>query len=71
MDQLIVTLIPLSLGIFWLWMFWDMTANDALPTCFVTFTNGSNPKLDWTMMFVVFNIFTAIFYYFNEYRHRH
>lgn len=71
MDQLIAALIPLPLGIFWLWMYRDMAANDAVPQCFFTLTNGTNPKLDWTMAFAVFNIFTAIFYYLNEYRSRH
>ncbi len=70
MEQLILILIPLSLLAFWAWMFSDMTKNDNLPHCFITFTNGRNPSFDWTIAFIFLNIFAAIFYYVTEYRKR-
>ena len=70
MFQVILTLLPLPFLLFWAWMFLDMMKNDNLPDCFITFTNGRDPKSDWTMAFVFLNIFTAIFYYSNEYKNR-
>lgn len=74
MDQLIhliVFIVPLVPLMFWLWMLWDMTKNDNLPQCFITFTNGRNPRFDWTFAFVFLSVFAAIFYYVLEYRKRH
>ena len=68
MVQVILTLLPLPLFVFWAWMFSDMTKNDHLPNCFVTFTGGRDPNFDWTVSFVFLNIFAAIFYYSNVYR---
>jgi hypothetical protein len=39
MEQLILLLMPLPLLAFWAWMFSDMTKNDSLALCFITFTN--------------------------------
>jgi hypothetical protein len=72
MGQLILMLIMLLLVVgFWGWMFSDMTKNDNLPPCFITITNGRDPRLDWTFMFFFFNMFTALFYYVTVYRNRH
>jgi amino acid transporter len=67
---LLLTLIPLLLLMFWAWMFSDMMKNDNLPSCFITFTKGSDPKFDWTVVFIFLSIVAAIFYYVNEYRNR-
>lgn len=67
MEQLILALIPLSLVVFWLWMFSAMTKNGNLPQCFLTFTNGRNSSFDWTVAFIFLSIFTAIFYYVTVY----
>ena len=69
MDQLthvIIVCLPLVPLPFWLWMFWDMSSNDHLPHCFLSFTRGSNPTFDWWVVF----IFLSIFYYVNVYRNR-
>jgi len=67
----IILIVPLLLAAFWVWMFNDMLQNDHLP--------GSEPpalrwppvaKNHWTVFFIVFNIFTAGYYYFTEYRTR-
>lgn len=71
MAQLVVTLLPLSLLAFWAWMFADMAKNENLPPCFVTFTNGRDPRFDWNVAFVFLSIFAAIYYYVNEYRDRY
>jgi len=64
----LVLLIPLAAVGFWLWMFWDMTSNRALPPCFISLTGGHDPARDWTFAFVLLNIFTAGYYYLNVYR---
>ena len=71
MLQFVLTLIPLLLGIFWLWMFADMSKEGDLPSYIVTISNGANPRLDWTLGFVIFNVLTAIYYYFTVYRYKH
>jgi len=68
MDQVILALLPLPLLTFWVWMFSDMMKNDNLPSCFITFTRGTDPRFDWTVAFLFLSIFAAIFYYSNEYR---
>lgn len=70
MEQLILILLPLPFLAFWAWMFSDMTKNNNLPQCFITFTNGINSSIDWLVAFIFLNIFTAILYYFNVYRDR-
>jgi hypothetical protein len=69
--QLIVWIVPLVLLIFWLRMFWDMTNNDDLPKCFITFTRGNDARFDWTVTFIFLSLFTAILYFFTEYRNRY
>jgi hypothetical protein len=71
MLRLALTLIPLALLAFWLWMFADMTKNDNLPECLVSFTNGRDARLDWKIAFIFLNLFAAIVYYFNVYRNRY
>ena len=70
MLQLIMLIIPLLLVLFWAWMFKAMTENQYLPPCFFSVTNGTDPRFDWSIAFVILNIFTAIYYYFTEYRSR-
>ncbi|HEX7042376.1 MAG TPA: hypothetical protein VF189_03940 [Patescibacteria group bacterium] len=47
-----------------------MTDRKDLPPCFLTFTYSKNAKLDWAIMFVVLNIFTAGIYYYFIYRNK-
>ncbi len=68
MAQLIAVLIPVALLVFWAWMFSAMTHNQVLPSCFITITNGNDPRTDWTLAFVLLNIITAVYYYVNVYR---
>jgi ABC-type multidrug transport system permease subunit len=73
MDQLthvILVLLPLVALLFWLWMFWDMSNNEHLPQCFLSFTQGNNPTFDWWVVFIFLNVFAAIFYYVSVYRNR-
>ncbi len=60
--QLTPLIVIVPLFIFWGWMFSDMTKNENL---------SSRSRSDWTLAFVVLNIFAAISYYFNEYRRRY
>jgi hypothetical protein len=55
---LLVLLVCLS---FWGWMFRDMMTNDDLP---------DSVKNNWTLAFVVLNVFAAVVYYNAVYRHR-
>jgi hypothetical protein len=55
-------LVGLALMVFWLSMFWDLAHNDYLP--------GSS-KNNWAFLFVFLNVFSAVWYYFVEYRPRH
>ncbi len=69
MIPLISMLVILPLIVFWLWMFWDMTNNDHLPsnsTELLTWPPSS--KYGWTLAFIFMNVFAACFYYFFEYR---
>jgi hypothetical protein len=68
--SLIIAILPIIPILFWLWMFSDMTKNDNLPHCFITFTRGSNATFDWWVAFIFLSVFTAIVYYFNVYRNR-
>ncbi len=71
MSQLIPIIVLLPVIAFWLWMFWDMTGNDRLPdisTPLLTWPPSS--KFGWTLAFILLNVFSAIFYYFWEYRNR-
>jgi hypothetical protein len=55
---LLVLLVCLS---FWGWMFRDMMTNDDLP---------DSVKNNWTLAFVVLNVFAAVVYFNAVYRHR-
>ena len=73
MDQLthvLIVILPLTLLLFWLWMFWDMSNNTHLPQCFLSFTGGSNPTVDWFVVFIFLSILAAMFYYVNVYRNK-
>ena len=70
MIQLILALLPLTALVFWFWMFSDMTKNDNVPPCFLSVTNGKNPGVDWTVAFIVLNVFTAMIYYAMVYKKR-
>jgi uncharacterized membrane protein len=54
-------LIALPLFAFVVWMFYDMTRNDRLP---------SDAKARWALAFLLLNVFAAGLYYVNEYRPR-
>lgn len=70
MVQVILLIIILPLLVFWAWMFKAMTENASLPQCFITITNGRDPRLDWTLAFVILSAFAAFFYYVTEYRNQ-
>jgi hypothetical protein len=61
MAQLIPLILILPLLAFYIWMFRDMTHNDAL---------SPDVKQNWMWMFILFNVFAAAFYYVREYRNR-
>ena len=65
-----VVLIPLAAIVFWFWMLLDMARNRNLPPCFLSVTSDKDRLRDWTFVFYLFSIFTAIYYYLNEYRER-
>ncbi len=69
-SQLIALLIPLPFLAFWAWMFMDMLRSHELPACFLSVTGGSNPRSDWTAMFLLLNLATALLYYTEVYRKR-
>lgn len=56
-------IIILPLTTFWLWMFWDMAGNDAIPPA---------SKFNWVIAFVLLNVFAAGIYYayFRSNRYR-
>jgi hypothetical protein len=55
----LIVLVPCL--VFWGWMFRNMMTNDDLP---------DGVKNNWTLAFVVLNVFAAIVYYNAVYRHR-
>ncbi len=69
-SQLIVVLVPLCLLGFWAWMFRDMLRSDDLPACFISLSGGADPRSDWTIMFVLLSLATALVYYSEVYRQR-
>jgi len=69
-GQLITTLIPLAVLVFWAWMFADMRSSDDLPGCFISLRRGRDPRSDWTAMFVILSLVTAMMYYTEVYRSR-
>ncbi len=62
MLQLVPMLAVVPLLGFWMWMFSDMNRNIHL---------RSRSKSEWTLAFIVLNIFAALMYYFDEYRLRY
>lgn len=75
MNQLVpiisVTIVT-GLMAFWLWMFWDMTNNDHLPSrANASFSWPPYSKFDWTLVFIFMNVFGAVYYYSVEYKNRH
>ncbi len=72
MDRLIPTIIVLPLMVFWVWMFWDMTNNDDLPSnSTAPLTWPPSSKFNWTLAFIFLSVFAAFLYYFTEYRNRY
>ncbi len=61
-GQLISVLVILTLGIFWLWMYRDMSMNPDLTR---------REKDNWSLAFLFGNVFVAILYYVYVYRNRH
>jgi hypothetical protein len=70
MSQLVPLIIIVPLFVFWAWMFKAMTESEYLPPCFITISNGTDSRMDWTFAFIILNILTAIFYYATQYRNR-
>ncbi len=69
MDPLGSMLIILPLMVFWMWMFWEMTNNDDLPSNSpALLTWPPKTKYSWTLAFIFLNVFAAVFYYWLEYR---
>ena len=71
MVRVVGLLLPLFLLAFWAWMYWDLTNNVDLPNCYISFTGGSNPRLDWNIAFILLSGITADVYFVNVYRYRH
>ncbi len=69
-GQVIVRFVPLGLLGFWAWMFVDMIRSDDLPGCFLSLTGGVDAKSDWTVMFVLLSLVTALVYFTEIYRQR-
>ena len=66
--QIIVLLIPVLLVAFWLWMFNDMLRIENIPnTQAPRFSWPPEAKNHWFLCFIIFNIFTAGYYYFTKY----
>jgi hypothetical protein len=61
MDPLSSLVIIIPLIVFWFWMFWAMTNNEAL---------AGNSKYYWALAFLVGNVFAAVYYYVTVYRNR-
>ncbi len=62
-------IIILAVAGFVTWMYWEMagnTAPGALPPCYIRLTGDT--RTDWIFAFVIFNIFTAAYYYTHVYR---
>ncbi len=69
MDPRISMLIILPFIVFWLWMFWEMTNNQDLPSNTNTpLTWPPSSKYAWTLAFIFLNVFAAVLYYFYEYK---
>ena len=66
MANPVLVLVPLIVVIpsllFWARMFADMMNNDYIP---------SSAKYPWMLLFIVGNIFAAVYYYVSEYRNRY
>ncbi len=69
-SQLVALLIPVPFLAFWAWMFVDMIRSANLPACFISLSGGANPRSDWTAMFIILNLATALLYYTEVYRKR-
>jgi hypothetical protein len=71
MIRLLALAIPILLVAFWIWMFNDMLNNDDIPSSEPPgFRWPPQAKNQWIIFFIVFNIFTAGYYYFTEYNRR-
>jgi hypothetical protein len=65
LGPLISLIVILPLIAFWAWMLNDMLQNDRVPGLL---TNDA--RLDWTVAFLLFNVFAAVVYYVLVYRQR-
>jgi hypothetical protein len=61
LQGLIIILVILPFLAFWAWMFTEMRANRDLP---------DNVKSNWSIAFIIFNIFAAVLYYNLVHRNR-
>lgn len=62
MPPIILLAIPIGFLAFWVWMYREMMRNEYLTPA---------AKNYWTMMFIFFNVLTAVYYYATEYRNNH
>ena len=66
---LVVVAVALS---FWAWMFRDLWANSNMPADSPSgITCPPESRSAWTVLFVLLNVFGALFYYVAVYRDRH
>jgi hypothetical protein len=70
MEGLFVPLlITLPLLAFWMWMFREMANNDTIPTSSnVIVAWPPATKNHWLFVFVILNVFGALYYYLTVYR---
>jgi hypothetical protein len=55
---LISFFVSVAVGIFWIWMFWEMINNDSI---------HGNARLYWLLGFIFLSLLAAGYYYFTEY----
>ena len=72
MYQFISIIIILPLVGFWFWMFRDLINNVYLSDDnSARLTWPPTTRFGWTVAFIIFNVFGALWYYVVEYRPRH
>lgn len=68
MAQTLTLLIPFIIIAFWGWMFNDMLRNDSIPSAEPQGLRWPPAaKNQWTILFIILNIFTASYYYLTEF----
>jgi heme/copper-type cytochrome/quinol oxidase subunit 2 len=64
-EAILILLVISPLLVFWVWMFRDMLNSDNLPNLM-----SNDAKTDWTLIFIILNVFAAAIYYSRVYRNR-